>query len=549
MDGETRAPESRMVPLDELHPMVGNRVPRGLDELAEDIRRRGILNPIIVRPSEGDGYEIIAGERRWRAARLAGMERVPVSVRELDDLEAEETAAVDNLQREGLTPLEEAQVYDRLRQTHPSADEIARRVGRSATVVRQRLRLLDLIPDLRELVDAERLDLGAAELIAQTHETAQREIARELVRWRTKGERVTRQDVRHLVDRHIRELAEAPFDTSATDLPGGPCGACARRTGSQGALFDVLEREDVCLDEKCWRGKVDVVWLRRKTEAEAAGRKVLSDRKSAQVVSHGLAVYGSEFVAVETKLYIGAEEVPAGELVPDAPRVLARDPDSGVPVELLPKALVDAAERAARAAAAAKGKATTKAKGGDSSAAQRQKEQAEARARDELARAVQAVALANIVGAVGRLDGRKVALGLALLALEVADEHQLEPVARRRGVAAAEGERSRPWEAALAQEVQLAVAGEPSDELATRLALQMAVEALAAMRISGSPWTAQEVPNALVRAGWGLDADAWRTTAEEQLRAKKAPKKQAPKSGKAAKAAKSTKPAKKKGGR
>lgn len=134
-----------------------------LRELADSIKAQGVIQPIVVRQVDGGGHEIIAGERRWRAAQLAGLEQIPVVLREVDDRTVVAMALIENIQREDLNPLEEAQALQRLIDefdlTHAEAAEA---VGRSRAAVSNLLRLLDLPPAVRALVEARRLEMGHA---------------------------------------------------------------------------------------------------------------------------------------------------------------------------------------------------------------------------------------------------------------------------------------------------------------------------------------------------------------------------------------------------
>jgi len=136
--------------------------PARLAELAASIRESGIVQPILVR-RRGERFQIIAGERRFRAAEAAGLATVPVTVRDVDDEHLLELALVENIQREELNPIEEAQAYHRLQdEFRLTQEEIARRVGRDRTTVANTLRLLRLPRELREMVAAARLDAGHA---------------------------------------------------------------------------------------------------------------------------------------------------------------------------------------------------------------------------------------------------------------------------------------------------------------------------------------------------------------------------------------------------
>ena len=137
--------------------------PDKLEELSASIRAQGVIQPIVVRELAPGQYEIVAGERRWRASQLAGLSEVPVVLRELDDRTVIAMALIENIQREDLNPLEEAQALQRLIDefslTHAEA---AAAVGRSRAAVSNLLRLLDLPPAIRALVEARRLEMGHA---------------------------------------------------------------------------------------------------------------------------------------------------------------------------------------------------------------------------------------------------------------------------------------------------------------------------------------------------------------------------------------------------
>ena len=137
-----------------------------LDELAASIRTQGLIEPLVVRLREAGGYEIIAGERRWRAAQRAGLHAVPVVIRDVAPARAFELAIVENLQREDLNPIEEAEGFDRLiREFGYTQESLAARVGKDRTTVSNALRLLKLPPGVRGLVIGGRLSMGHARAI------------------------------------------------------------------------------------------------------------------------------------------------------------------------------------------------------------------------------------------------------------------------------------------------------------------------------------------------------------------------------------------------
>lgn len=138
-----------------------------LASLADSIRQRGILQPLLVRPVDGGMYQIIAGERRWRAARMLGMDEIPVIVMELDDIETMQIALVENLQRENLNPIEEALGYRELIDTYGmKQDEIAKTVGKSRSAIANMLRLLNLPDAVQKLVRNNDISFGHAKVLA-----------------------------------------------------------------------------------------------------------------------------------------------------------------------------------------------------------------------------------------------------------------------------------------------------------------------------------------------------------------------------------------------
>src|SRR6185369_2266192 len=133
-----------------------------IEELAESIRSKGVLLPLIVRRA-ADGYVLVAGERRWRAAQKAGVRELPVMVREVSDKEAFEIALIENIQREDLNPVEEAEAYKRLIEEHGlTQEELAARVGKERSTVANALRLLRLPEPIKQAIVAGQLSMGHA---------------------------------------------------------------------------------------------------------------------------------------------------------------------------------------------------------------------------------------------------------------------------------------------------------------------------------------------------------------------------------------------------
>lgn len=153
-----------------------------LESLAESIRTHGIVQPLLVRRRD-EGFELIAGERRWRAAKLAGLARVPVLVKDVADENLLEIALIENIQREDLNPIEEAQAYKRLIENVGLTQEaLATRVGRDRSYITNYLRLLKLPPDLQQFVIEGRLSTGHARtIVGLSHADVQRRLARQVI--------------------------------------------------------------------------------------------------------------------------------------------------------------------------------------------------------------------------------------------------------------------------------------------------------------------------------------------------------------------------------
>ena len=153
-----------------------------LAELADSIREHGIIQPLTVRKLSSGYYQIIAGERRWRAARLAGLQEVPAIVIEADDRKAAELAMIENLQREDLNPMEEAAGFQSLMENyHMTQEEAAQRVGKSRSAVANALRLLGLTPAVRRLVEDGQLSAGHARALLPLSSAAQESAASAVV--------------------------------------------------------------------------------------------------------------------------------------------------------------------------------------------------------------------------------------------------------------------------------------------------------------------------------------------------------------------------------
>lgn len=229
-----RLRQTRSLPVERLTP--GPFQPRrrfdaeDLAELAESIREQGVLQPILVRrAADGESYEIIAGERRWRAAQLAQLHEIPVLVREFDDRTAMEIALVENVQRRDLTALEEADGYHRLIDDYGhSQEDVARAVGKSRSHVANTLRLLNLPGEVRTLLEDGQLTAGHARALLGQEDAV--ELAREVV-----TRKLNVRDTERLVQRRRMEPTPA--------RPRKPRGGAGQAAAAKDADTLALERD------------------------------------------------------------------------------------------------------------------------------------------------------------------------------------------------------------------------------------------------------------------------------------------------------------------
>lgn len=184
-----------------------------LSALAASIAEVGVIQPIVVRASDDDGYELIAGERRWRAAKRAGLPSIPAIIRDSDDLASLETAVVENLHRQDLNALEEAAAYQQLIEDFAfTQDQVATRVGRSRSAVANTIRLLHLPAPVQRLVIEGQLSAGHARaLLAAPDAASQQALARRVVK-----ERLTVRDIEELLRGEGKEAVESDSASSSS---------------------------------------------------------------------------------------------------------------------------------------------------------------------------------------------------------------------------------------------------------------------------------------------------------------------------------------------
>ena len=236
----------------------------GLDDLTASVKQHGVLTPLLVRADGRSGYEIIAGARRYRAAKAAKLEQLPVRVLELDDAQALEFQVIENLQREDVHPLDEALGYQALlKDGKYDVPAIAAKVSKSESYVYQRLKLAALIPEAQKAFFDEKITAGHAILIARLQPKQQKDALQEM-----KYERSVR-DLAEWIHRNVHlNLAEAAFPKDDAELvpSAKACVDCPKRTGANPLLFPDVKKADTCTDPGCFHAK-EAAFVERQLKA------------------------------------------------------------------------------------------------------------------------------------------------------------------------------------------------------------------------------------------------------------------------------------------
>jgi ParB/RepB/Spo0J family partition protein len=271
-------------------------------ELAASIKSLGVQQPIVVRPVDVKGtvkYEIVCGERRWIAADRAGLGHVPAIIRALTDEQVLEIQLVENLQREGLHPLEEGQGYRELLDMKKHEDKtfdaeaVGNMVGKSRAYVYARMKLLDLCPAAREALQAGTLDASKALLLARiTGDKLQQQALKYIDNL---GDWASYSRVKDgLRDKFMTALGKAPFALDDASLCKGSgkdaiiypaCTDCHYRSGNDSELLNDLDgNADVCTNRACFDGKIAAHWKRERDKATAAGQTILTGDDAKAIV-------------------------------------------------------------------------------------------------------------------------------------------------------------------------------------------------------------------------------------------------------------------------
>ncbi|MBS1198130.1 MAG: ParB/RepB/Spo0J family partition domain protein [Proteobacteria bacterium] len=312
-------------------------------ELTESVKRHGILQPILVRdwpidqPWDGDlmpSYEIVAGERRYRAAQAAGLRSIPGMIRTLTDLEVLEIQIIENLQRQDLHPLEEAEGYERMMKHHGyTADQLAEKIGKSKAYIYARLKLTALSEDGKRLFYGGLLNPSTALLVARIPTLKlQDQAIKDITTPRYGNEPMSvRAAKEHIRDRYTLRLADAPFPHGDRDLvpTAGRCFDCQHRTGNQPELFSDIDSADVCTNPDCFSAKKMAYVAIQAAEAKAKGHEVITGKKAEEIAPYGVGPHSGMkkgFVALDAHCYDDSKNRTYRELLgEDAPITLVED--------------------------------------------------------------------------------------------------------------------------------------------------------------------------------------------------------------------------------
>lgn len=274
-----------------------------LQELAGSLRKHGILQPILCRehPTEPGKLELIAGERRWRAAGIAKLTHIPVRIIAVDDLEMLELQVIENLQRQDLHPIEEAESYEALLTANKNnadygVNEMAVRLKKSRAYIYARLKLCDLQPEARTAFYEDKLTASVALLVARIPvRELQLKALHEVTTGETEeyytddeGPMSARRAAEHIQENYMLELKRAVFPIAQADLvdTAGACTSCIKRTGAQPELFSDVESADVCTDPMCFDQKKKAHIAKLAEAAEQTGQKVIRGETAEKIFPH-----------------------------------------------------------------------------------------------------------------------------------------------------------------------------------------------------------------------------------------------------------------------
>ena len=329
-------------------------------DLASSIKANGVLQAILVRPLPGSRlqetledlmpgqprptHEVVAGEQRWRAAGIAGLRTIPAMIRSLTDAQVLEIQLVENLKRRDLHPMEEAEGYERLRETVGlSAEDIAERIGKGRSYVYKTMKLLDLVPDARTAFYEGKLTRSTAELVAMRPAGLQLQVLKDITATDYHGEPMSyRRAKDHIDSNYMLKLGSAVFKiTDETLVPdAGSCRTCPKRSGANPQLFDDVAHADTCTDPQCFNVKKEAHYARVKADGEARGVTVITGKEAREIMPDSNTLRG--YTRVDDHQALGGQMRTLRKVLgKDMPTpTLIEDPKTHAMVEVLPTAVV-----------------------------------------------------------------------------------------------------------------------------------------------------------------------------------------------------------------
>lgn len=339
-----------------------------LQELATSIAKVGVLQPILVRPLPGSRvqettevlgrgdrrpeYEIVCGERRWLASERAGMVDIPALVRALTDQEALEAQLVENLQRDDLHPLEEAEGYERLCEaTGITKEQLGEKIGKSRSYVYNRLGLLKLTQEARDAFRQGKLDASKAELLATVADPKlQVKALKEFIEVRYGDRTMSFRECKDWLQQNVMlKLQHAPFSIKdATLCPeAGACTGCPKRTHHDRDLFAAFDGPDMCMDAACFRAKEAAHVDKIRANAAEKGMEVIAG-KDAKALKPATWSDIKGYTKVEAKLNTSDGEMTVRKAAKAAgvQPILFVDPHTQEPVQVVPTAELEQALKA-----------------------------------------------------------------------------------------------------------------------------------------------------------------------------------------------------------
>lgn len=400
-----------------------------LDELAASILEHGVIQPVLLRP-KGDRYELVAGERRFRASRQAGLEEIPAVVRDLDDRQALEMQVIENLQRTDLNPLEEAEGYASLIRMHGyDADTLASKIKKSRSYIYSRMKLADLTEGCKDALANDDLHHSTALLLARLPADLQDAALGDILH--QYGEPMSFRQAKSFLEEEIYlQLAGVPWKLDDEKLvpAAGSCTACPFRTGNQKDLFgDVKKSADACTQPSCYKAKGDAVWVLAKDKAEKGGARVLTEAETEKAFhSHGGVKRDGPFVAAAGTCHDDPKGRTYSAIVGKALKpVIGRDPRGGAVVSLYARSELAAAIKAAGISPAAAARVS-----GENSWQKQQRIEADKR---KLDRSVERAIVGALLPKVEQLPFDSRTLKLFTRVIAVDRYYKLEDFLKRRG--------------------------------------------------------------------------------------------------------------------